>query len=397
VAGLGRPLVPGASPPVTPRLDERVPPNAEHPWSLIQPEEITASQDEEPLAWTGLNQRPALNEKPGLNRKVIVVFVSIVLIGAAVTGTLSAVQGQPANGRHATSHVAGEGPALTTALTTHVVQSIWPTFASAALEDNIPGLLAVAAPPVAEVMESRFACGCESWPSSYTSFEVTAPEERAYPLTFLAQIDQPNNPTGAEIQLAVFEKENSTARWLITYISGYGGGDPVITDPSLLDAAPAEDPPVLQSFQQLAAMLQSLRQTGKPPSGNVWDPSIDYPGRQPTDFANDLVSTYKTDGDFGILPSASYKVTGLSPGFSVPEGDIECATITTQMSLRPAHGSEIEQPSTEGAFGSLLPPGEYSSVTEQGSVQVCVIRQAGTSFVQGLLGGDYSADGVPSP
>ena len=171
----------------------------------------------------------------------------------------------------------------------------------------------------------------------------------------------------------------------------------MITNPSLLDAAPAEDSPVLQSFQQLAAMLQSLRQTGKPPLGNVWDPSIDYPGRQPTDFANDLVSTYKTDGDFGILPSASYTVTGLSPSFSVPEGDLECATITTRMSLRPAHGTEIEQPSTEGAFGSLLPPGEYSSVTEQGSVQVCVIRQAGTSFVQGLLGGDYSADGVPSP
>jgi hypothetical protein len=144
-------------------------------------------------------------------------------------------------------------------------------------------------------------------------------------------------------------------------------------------------------------MFQSLRQTGQPPSGNVWDSSIDYPGHQPTDFANDLISTYETDGDFGILPSVSYKVTGLSPSFSVPEGDLACATITTRMSLRPSHGTEIEQPPTEGAFGSLLPPGEYSSVTEQGSVQVCVIRQAGTSFVQGLLGGDYNADGVPSP
>jgi hypothetical protein len=153
------------------------PPSAEHPWSLIQPGEITAAPYEEPLAWSGSSQRPGLNQKPGpneklsLNRKVIVVFVSTVLIGAAVAGTLSAVQGQPAGGRHATSHVAGATPALTTALTTHVVQSIWPTFASDALKGDIPGLLTVAAPPVAEVMESRFACGCESWPSSYSSFE----------------------------------------------------------------------------------------------------------------------------------------------------------------------------------------------------------------------------------
>jgi hypothetical protein len=144
-------------------------------------------------------------------------------------------------------------------------------------------------------------------------------------------------------------------------------------------------------------MFKSLRQTGLPPSGNAWDSTIENPGHQPSDFANGLISSLQTDDAFDMVTSASYGVTSLSPSFSVAGGDIECATITSLLSFRPVRGTEIQQPSTDGAFGQLVPPGEYSSVTEQGSMNVCLLQQGRITSVQGLLGGDYNADEVPIP
>jgi hypothetical protein len=329
-----------------------------------------------------------------------VVVVSIVLIGALVAGTVSAVTGGPGSRpRAATGRTTptSTSPQLTAALTTQVVRNVWAEFTNAAAEDDVPGMLAVASRPVAQVMEARFVCLCQPWPSSYSSLEVTAPTEHSYPLSFFAEIDQPDNSTGPETQLAVFTDQDRTAHWMITYLSSYGGDDPMLDLPSALDAPVATDPPQATSFEQLASMFESLRQSGKPPAGNPWDWTISDSGHQPSDFADDLIDSHQTDTAFHIVSSVSYTVSSYSPSFSISLGDISCAMLTVQMSLRPAHGSFLVQPSTEGAVGSLLPSGDYSSVAEQGSVDLCLVKADGTTEVQGVIGGLYNADGVPYP
>ena len=336
---------------------------------------------------------------PSRNRTTVIIFVAIVLTGAAVAGTVSAVTGSTSDlPRHASSHVAvSPAQQLSSSVTTQVVRSIWPAFASAAAEDNFPGLLTVASRPVAEAMEARFVCGCQTWPSSYSSLEVTAPSEPTYPLSFFAEIDQPGNPTGPETQLAVFEKQGPKAHWMITYIAGYGGDSPTLDLPSLLNARAAADPPLPQDFSQLAEMFQSLRQSGQPPAGNPWDQSIYDSTHQPGDLANELIDSHQTDAAFGMIASVSYSVTSYSPSFGVDDGNVRCATLASRIVLRSAQGAYVEQPPTEGAFGSLLSPGDYSSVIEEGSLDVCLLRVGDNTTVKGEIGGLYNADGVPYP
>ena len=279
--------------------------------------------------------------------------------------------------------------ALTTASVNKVFNQIWPLFAEYASEDYLPGLLSISTQGVAQVVQAQDVCGCDEFWSQYTSVEVTALTQDSYPLSFLAEVDQKDDPDGPEIQMMVFERQTAAAPWLITYDMGYAGTVPLLTSPVALGLAPTSSTPGTTPFVELASLFQSLRQTGSPLAGDIWDSLINEPDKELSDFASDLTDGYDLDESFGIDVVATFGMNDYSTAFAVPGGSMTCATITGEVITRPAQGSTMTNIGT--TFGPLVPPGNYSSVTFHEAVDTCVMLVDGVYDMQGLSGGTYSA------
>ncbi len=290
-----------------------------------------------------------------------------------------------------TGSSAGPDPshALTTAAVTHVFKQIWPLFAEYASEDYLPGLLSIATQDVAHVVQAQDVCGCDEFWSPYTSVEFTAPVQDSYPLSFFAEVDQKDNPGGAEIQMLVFERQTPGEPWLITYAMGYAGTVPLLTAPADLGSVTTSPSP--GPFNELAGLFDSLRQTGSPPAGGWWNSVINEPGKELTNFASNLAEGYDLDEALGIAPEANYGLDDLSVAFPVPGGSIACAVINAEVTMAHADGSSIVQTNANSAFGPLVPPGTYSTITFHEAVDTCVVLVNGIYGMQGLSGGTYSA------
>ena len=139
-----------------------------------------------------------------------------------------------------------------------VVRTVWPLFFHYATLDDEPGLLTVATPQVEEEMEANYIghqCGLGLY-EQYNSLEVTAPPEEIYPISFLAEVDQTDNPDQPEVQLLIFERVSPGAPWMITNYGSYGGDLHTIA-PDFPFFSPAVDPPPgKSSFVELSQFFQ---------------------------------------------------------------------------------------------------------------------------------------------
>jgi hypothetical protein len=173
----------------------------------------------------------------------------------------------------ATGTVATTGTMLTPAITTAVVAEVWPNLVEAAMTLRL-SVSVLATPNAANALESGVVCGCGVAPPTYTSLEVTAPAERAYPLHFLAELDQPDSPGGPGVQIVEFSKSAPNAPWLVAHVAGYGGFTHTLTSSMALDANPDDLAVGNQPFVELAQLFSSLRQSGTDVPGNLWDDTI---------------------------------------------------------------------------------------------------------------------------
>jgi len=191
--------------------------------------------------------------------------------------------------------------------------------------------------------------------------------------------------------MLVFERQTAAEPWLITYAMGYAGTVPLLAAPAHLGSVPTSTPPASTPFVQLAILFTSLRQTGTPLAGDWWNSLINEPGKELTDYASELAQGYEVDQSRGIVPEANFGVDDLSEPFSIPGGSMSCATITGEVTMSPADGSTIVQTNASSAFGALVPPGTYATVTFHEVVDTCLVLVKGFYGMQGLSGGTYSA------
>jgi len=211
----------------------------------------------------------------------------------------------------------------------NVVSALWPLFFHYATLDDEPGLLTIATPQVEEEMESNYVgCQCDLGLSDrYTALEVTAPPEKNYPISFLAEIDQIGEPDQPEVQLVIFERAGPVAPWMITTYASYGGTNHTVT-PDLPFLTPVLDPPPSESsFEELAQLFQSLRETGSSPSGDIWDGTLADPKIEPGDLLRSLVDSWKLFSEAGVTTRARFEVTNLSPSFASIYGTLTCGNI----------------------------------------------------------------------
>jgi|HubBroStandDraft_1064217.scaffolds.fasta_scaffold15700_4 hypothetical protein len=275
------------------------------------------------------------------------------------------------------------GSLLTASLATQVVREIWPAYINAAASGSSGDLANIASPGVVAMTIGRRFCGCGVWPPTFTSLELSAPPETAYPLYFAAEIDQPDYVAGAIIQIAVISKQSASAPWIVNSLAGYGGTSADIS--TGMDAVPPSSPLPPSDFQQWADVLAAERDTGQVPSSSLWQQWVD--GSIGQTYVADMQQMHQNDDSSGFQTSTSLSVTGDSPSFVLEGGTASCANIVGKAVVTSASGSVT---AGLGDFTGLA-PGTYASVTETYDYQVCLVALGdGEVDMVGQAGGEYA-------
>lgn len=247
---------------------------------------------------------------------------------------------------------------------------------------------------VVNVVVAKFSCGCPAWPSRPRSVETTAPVEHSYPTTFFAELDFANYEHGPLSAYAELEHKSPTARWKFAYLSVATG--PVYLHPTT--TASMEDDPVpvaynlRQNFQLFAQYLQEVRTAGAA-VGNPWN-VLTGGNSEAGVLGSQLVQAHAADVAAGVTVQVAYRVARVGTVFATPQGDAACAEIDSFGVETAGPGSRLFQPSDRSTYGSLLPPGTYSSVTIETARDVCLQGSANGGGAMGLVGGMYHVTGT---
>jgi hypothetical protein len=281
-----------------------------------------------------------------------------------------------------------------------VFTSIWPRFVKDVETDN-RDLLNVATAHVIGVVVGELECGCLLLSRSWTSYELTAPVQTNYPISFLVDV---NNPTAYHVvkgvrsklpflTLVIFEKESANANWEISRIVGTGNTSPLLapTDSESLKTTAGPSSFLFdRGFSQLVAAMDSARNTGRVPANNMW--SRVGPHDQPGTILRELESDHKADLASKSPQVGGYTFSTPSAAFSTKLGYMECAYV---LGTATYSGANYVQPANRSAYGPLLAPGKYMSLIIRSTRDACILSESSgfNSFI-GIEGGTSSETGA---
>jgi hypothetical protein len=278
-------------------------------------------------------------------------------------------------------------------------KSLWPRFLHD-VEFNAAGLPAIASPHLIHVLVGVAVCGCLVLGNRWTSYELTAPRQTTYPISFLAEVDDPNafrviNGVRVAIPfitLVVFEKANAHAGWMVSRIVGNGDRSPLLASTSAesMDTTPLSTTPFARAFSQLISAMDSARNAGNVSPSNMW--SRVGPNDDPGKLFAELKNDYRSDQVQHAHQVGGYTMEMPSTVFVSKGGSIECAYVLGTVTYS---GSGNVQPPNRSNFGPLLAPGTYSSVTLSSTRDACVlVTPSGFNQFIGVTGGVSGATGV---
>jgi hypothetical protein len=260
---------------------------------------------------------------------------------------------------------------------------------------GIRDLLHFASPSAAQSIVAEASCGCLQTPTLPAPFELLAPVERSYPLSFLAETDEKLTQlqTGEVypyVFLTVFQKASKTANWQLTYYLQYGSPTPVISPSGRIDTqGSASTFPSSWAFGQLATALTDARSRGQISQTNYWYPATFQPESILGNLFGSLTDDYRADVGFkGLNEQPPYTFKNHSIAFRFGETVIECGTIYGWGSLN--EPGQV-QPENRSTYGTLLAPGDYSTITTYATRQVCMQELLQSRLVQllGINGGPW--------
>lgn len=302
------------------------------------------------------------------------------------------------------SHKRSSHPKASTGLLTQTVvdkafSAVWTQFAIAANAGARTSLLALATPSVVDIVEANRACNCGQLPISFGSVELTAPLESTYPISFAAEIDGAKGARGPFTLLAVLQKDSASASWQVAWLVKYRGTTPTLPSGDSIGTArpPVVDGTLTNPITLIAQLFESLSNTGRYPSGNIWVGDLNAQGTEPSDTASALLAAHKAAVARSVSDVSTYTATNFSPVFASSSGYLECGQISGTIVEMPAHGSDLVQPPNHSVYGPMLTPGSYASVTEVGARDFCVVVSLqNVVSASGLTGGTYEVTGEGS-
>lgn len=305
------------------------------------------------------------------------------------------------------------GVTIDQALAMRIVDTMWPVREQALDTDDGAPLAgfetgsALAGDP-ADLLAR--ACGCNDYtPRTIATHDLFVPKQTAYPAWFIAELTTgPVDVTSSDVSLMVFTRASAAAHWMLSLETGYSIGAPtawVYATPETMTSGFDLPSPVHNELPgDLAAYYQHWAADGTAPTSPF------APGVFTSAVGQTQVATDKTYAAEGQLHRVSYSVDltadGVwsasanndrdqpSYGWTLTCGTEHYVSVTTL-----AKGATpIVQPADLSTWGSTLPPGQYTSVTQWGLHESCFMDDPyGTPYiVLGHEGGVTRSTGVPA-
>ncbi len=301
-------------------------------------------------------------------------------------------------------------------LARQIVTALWPVREQAIDTGDIASLSTFESGPALEGDTSLYGnrpCGCA--PQSPRPMEwlyLFVPKQTAYPADFLAEVTMPS--VGASrpgVVLLVLTRESSLTHWNVTLATQYTNS---ITGPPVVYVAPLPPSggvsPLLPATHvhltalptELAAYYQHWAASGRAPANALFAPSVftSYKGGQVFVYGE----TNEVNGIHHVVYSAEPATDGewsfVGESFEqAPQYGwiLSCGTVRYEDVSTPAVDSAaLNQPPDQSTWGSTLPPGRYSQITQWGLHESCfaITPTGAPTLVLGIDGGPIRSTGV---
>ncbi len=296
----------------------------------------------------------------------------------------------PSSASQGNTPVTGDSSPLTAAIAQNVFDTSWPQFALDFAIGNTSGLAQFATTDVQHAVQGWFDCGCGPWPTAYQGVNMTAPPENAYPLSFLAEVQEHDYSQQPMVVEVVFSQSTASAPWLISYVVSYIDGSPLLTGTTMDSVPRATSTDVAAVGGQIANFFQSTFDTGTPP--NTWPQTGAI--QQETQR---ILSGRATNGQDNFTEDLHYTAGPHSVAFATPYGPFMCGEVRSHSVTTSATNAPIVQSASYAPFGPQLQPGSYSSVASDSLRDVCWgVSIDGSTHPISLFGGIYSRVGTPN-
>jgi hypothetical protein len=419
----------------TPPSSDAPPPPPYAPPAAAQPSPIPTYAPPPPQPW----QQVAPPRTRGMRTPMIATGIAIALLAATVAGiavvtksnapavpVASTATSTPAPTPTPTPDPGASLAALrnlpaakgdfvvTPALAEQLVRGFWPVRENGLSRHNPDTIHAIENASAGEWDAIGCTLGCPPpSPRALRDVRVFVPLQKAYPATFMAQVLTTQYHTPASlVEIMVFTRQSASQPWFLSFDTSYSGLDKLhefpVNDGSVSsDADPQNDPKVDRTALpgMLAAYWQHWKDTGSAPAGTRF-----IAGAFTTQQGQDIYATRQDDRTIGIDEHVTYSADPAHDGvwsFAVNATDdkglvhsnyvLTCGTVryrAVNLPLKPA--TAVVQVGLD-PFGNLLAPGRYSSVTESGLHESCLLTHPGETFieVEGLDGQQTKVFGVP--
>jgi hypothetical protein len=295
-----------------------------------------------------------------------------------------------------------------------VLTAMWSLREAALADRNVAVVSTLETGPAARWDLVRCTFGCPPpQPRPMLETRLFVPRESTYPADFMAEVrTTTDDHLSPYIEIMVFTRQSAADPWMVALDTGYSGFTVMDEEPAA-DASgfdqqaptfPGIDPTALPG--QLAAYWQHWKTAGGPPAGS------DFAHGSWTDLMGQHLYAYRQQlAAIGEVERATYtadphvdgewtyaldeSVNGpLYPGWA-----ISCGTVSYSAVITASRGSALIQPADQSEWGTLLPTGSYSQITNKGLHQSCFLLQPGYRNV-GVIGsnGDViQVTGIPAP
>ncbi len=297
----------------------------------------------------------------------------------------------------------------------NLVRTLWPVRELALSQRNAVAVRAIENGPAGEWDAISCTMGCPPpSPRALRDAHYFVPRQTGYPASFMAQVlTTEYHSSGALVEIMIFTRVSATAPWFLTFNTNYSGIGRVREFPTFdftthfeadLPADPTHQRVTLPAV--LADYWQHWATTGAAPASTQL-----VNGYFTTQFGEDIAATRLDMRRAGINSKLTYSYNPKQDGvwmFTVNAEDssgrlvsndvLTCATVRyTDVNTPLSAGSGIAQGRDYMPYGTLLPPGQYSTVTQSGLHQSCLLTHPGETpiEVEGMNGEQTSLTGVP--
>jgi hypothetical protein len=240
------------------------------------------------------------------------------------------------------------------------------------------------------------------------------PQQNAYPADFMAQVLTTSfHSASAMVEIMVFTRQAAGQPWFLSFDTVYTGLDSLRESPidyRGFDAVPADDTSLDRTALpgMLASYWRQWGETGAAPADTPF-----YEGPFTSDHGMNLAKSIETLRAQGINHKETFSADPTHDGvwsFAVnlrsADGHLHedlvttCGTVRYRIIESPTQpGATLKQSNTYKPYGTLLAPGDYSSIIFSGVIQSCEITHVGDRhiLVEGTNGKQTRMEGVAAP